>query len=40
MGLGMAKQVIKREPQSKPSKDGTQASQGKLRCLMQILAKG
>lgn len=40
MGMGMAKQVIERKPRSKPSKDGTQASQGKLRCLTQILEEG
>lgn len=40
MGMGMAKQVMQREPQRTPCKDGTQAAQGKLRCLVRILEEG
>lgn len=40
MGRGLAKQVMQREPQRTPCKDGTQAARGKLRCLVRILEEG
>lgn len=40
MGTGTTKPVMQREPQSTPCKDGTQAAQGKLRCLVRILEDG